>query len=159
MSRANAAEIGSFFQLREKYVAGAQRAQRARSVNDMMNKWKNCSKNLFVIPSSVQSERKIYLKIWFRPSILKGLYGTKFIYLTNLETHMFNIIVQLPGVSFKEELSMDVLKEASIHGVNLYEEHQRCQVSIQNSVSRNSAELYSNCTELYGITGLAIARK
>ena len=35
MSRANAAEIGSFFQLREKYVAGAQRA---RSVNDMINK-------------------------------------------------------------------------------------------------------------------------
>ena len=40
--------------------------------------------------------------------------------------NMFNIIVQLPGMSFKEELSMDVLKEASIHGVNLYEEHQRC---------------------------------
>ncbi|XP_023337390.1 nuclear hormone receptor HR96 isoform X2 [Eurytemora carolleeae] len=32
---------------------------------------------------------------------------------------------QLPGMSFKEELSMDVLKEASVHGVNLYEEHQR----------------------------------
>ena len=32
--------------------------------------------------------------------------------------------VQLPG-SKEKELSMDVLKEASMHGVNLYEEYQR----------------------------------
>jgi len=32
---------------------------------------------------------------------------------------------QLPQMNASPELSMDVLKEASLHGVNLYEEHQR----------------------------------